>query len=148
TGALTILAVFYVCMGSTIEFNATPYIIKKGGALFAAKVASAILVGILLGRLLGEAPVPNGVLAGISTLAVVAAMNDTNGGLYMALMGQFGKPRDVAAYSIMSIESGPFLTMVTLGVAGLSAFPWQAPVAYLLPLAAATPRAHSRPHTE
>src|SRR6266852_3660489 len=121
TGALTILAVFYVCMGSTIEFNATPYIVKKGGALFAAKVGTAIVVGILLGRLLGEAPVPNGVLAGISTLAVVAAMNDTNGGLYMALMGQFGKPRDVAAYSIMSIESGPFLTMVTLGVAGLSA---------------------------
>src|SRR5438094_1999765 len=131
---MTILAFFYVCMGSTIEFNATPYIIKKGGALFAAKVASAILVGILLGRLLGEAPVPNGVLAGISTLAVVAAMNDTNGGLYMALMGQFGKPRDVAAYSIMSVESGPFLTMVTLGVAGLSAFPWPTLAGAILPL--------------
>ena len=135
TGALTILAIFYVCMGSTIEFKATPYIVKKGGALFAAKVGAAVLVGILLGRVLGEAPVPNGVLAGISTLAVVAAMNDTNGGLYMALMGQFGAPRDVAAYTIMSIESGPFLTMVTLGVAGLSAFPWQALVGAILPLA-------------
>src|SRR6184192_3048039 len=135
TGALTILAIFYVCMGSTIDFKATPYIVKKGGALFAAKVGAAVLVGILLGRVLGEAPVPNGVLAGISTLAVVAAMNDTNGGLYMALMGQFGAPRDVAAYTIMSIESGPFLTMVTLGVAGLSAFPWQALVGAILPLA-------------
>jgi len=74
-------------------------------------------------------------LAGLSTLAVVAAMNDTNGGLYMALMGQFGAPRDVGAYSIMSIESGPFLTMLTLGVAGLSAFPWQALVGAILPLA-------------
>jgi 2-keto-3-deoxygluconate permease len=135
TGALTILAIFYVCMGSTIEFNATPYIIKKGGALFAAKVGTAVVAGILLGRLLGEAPVSGGVLAGLSTLAVVAAMNDTNGGLYMALMGQFGAPRDVAAYTIMSIESGPFLTMVTLGVAGLSAFPWQALVGAILPLA-------------
>ena len=62
--------------------------------------------------------------AGISTLAIVAAMNDTNGGLYMALMGQYGQPRDVGAYTVMSLESGPFLTMVTLGVAGLSAFPW------------------------
>jgi 2-keto-3-deoxygluconate permease len=53
----------------------------------------------------------------------------------MALMGQFGAGRDVAAYSIMSIESGPFLTMVTLGVAGLSAFPWQALVGAILPLA-------------
>jgi 2-keto-3-deoxygluconate permease len=83
----------------------------------------------------GEAPVPSGMLVGLSTLAVVAAMNDTNGGLYMALMGQFGQARDVAAYSIMSIESGPFLTMVTLGVAGLSAFPWQALVGAILPLA-------------
>jgi 2-keto-3-deoxygluconate permease len=63
-------------------------------------------------------------------------MNDTNGGLYMALMGQYGAPRDVAAYSVMSLESGPFLTMVTLGVAGLSAFPWPTLVGGILPLAA------------
>jgi 2-keto-3-deoxygluconate permease len=35
----------------------------------------------------------------------------------------------------MSLESGPFLTMVTLGIAGLSAFPWQALVGAILPLA-------------
>jgi 2-keto-3-deoxygluconate permease len=135
TGALPILAVFYVCMGATIELTATPYILKKGGALFLTKVAISAVVGILLGRIWGEAPVSAGFFAGISTLAVVAAMNDTNGGLYMALMGQFGAPRDVGAYSIMSIESGPFLTMLTLGVAGLSAFPWQALVGAILPLA-------------
>jgi 2-keto-3-deoxygluconate permease len=33
------------------------------------------------------------------------------------------------------MESGPFLTMVTLGVAGLSAFPWQTLVGSILPLA-------------
>jgi 2-keto-3-deoxygluconate permease len=135
SGALTTLAVFYVCMGATIEVKATGYILKKGGALFAAKTGIAVLVGIILGRLWGESPVGAGAFAGISTLAVVAAMNDTNGGLYMALMGQFGSARDVAAYSIMTVESGPFLTMVTLGVAGLSAFPWQTLVGAILPLA-------------
>ena len=135
TGALPILAVFYVCMGSTIELQSTPYILKKGGALFLTKIAIAAIVGVVLGRLWGEAPVQGGIFTGLSTLAVVAAMNDTNGGLYMALMGQFGAPRDVAAYSIMSVESGPFLTMVTLGVAGLSAFPWPALVGAILPLA-------------
>ena len=74
--------------------------------------------------------------AGISTLAIVAAMNDTNGGLYMALMGQYGQARDVGAYTVMSLESGPFLTMVTLGVAGLSAFPWPTLVGGILPLLA------------
>lgn len=135
TGALPILAVFYVCMGASIDIKATPYIVKKGGALFATKIAAGIFFGILLGRMLGEAPISAGMFAGLSTLAVVAAMNDTNGGLYMALMGQYGKPRDVGAYTIMSLESGPFLTMVTLGVAGLSAFPWQTLVGSILPLA-------------
>lgn len=135
TGSLPILAVFYVCMGSTIELRSTPYILRKGGALFVAKVVTAIVLGLVFGRLLGELPVSGGLFAGLSTLAIVAAVNDTNGGLYMALMGQFGKSRDIAAYSIMSIESGPFLTMVTLGVAGLSAFPWQTLVGAILPLA-------------
>jgi 2-keto-3-deoxygluconate permease len=135
TGALSILAVFYVCMGASIDIKATPYIVKKGGALFATKIAAGILFGFILGHLIGEAPISAGMFAGLSTLAVVAALNDTNGGLYMALMGQYGKPGDVGAYTIMSLESGPFLTMVTLGVAGLSAFPWQTLVGSILPLA-------------
>lgn len=134
SGALTILAVFYVCMGASIDFKATPYIVKKGGTLFAVKVGMAIVLGVIFGRVLGEAPITAGMFAGLSTLAVVAAMNDTNGGLYMALMGQYGRPRDVGAYTIMTLESGPFLTMVTLGVAGLSAFPWQTLVGSVLPL--------------
>ncbi|HWA87002.1 MAG TPA: 2-keto-3-deoxygluconate permease [Opitutus sp.] len=135
TGALPILAVFYVCVGATLSLEATPYILKKGGSLFGLKILCGLLVGIALGRWLGEAPVTGGFFAGLSTLAVVAAINDTNGGLYMALMGQYGKPRDVGAYSIMSLESGPFLTMITLGAAGLSAFPWPTLVGAILPLA-------------
>lgn len=49
-------------------------------------------------------------------------------------MSQYGRKKDAGAYSLMSLESGPFLTMVTLGVAGLSAFPWQALVGAILPL--------------
>lgn len=134
SGSLTILAVFYVCMGASIEFRATPYIVKKGGTLLIVKVGIAMILGVIFGQILGEAPVSAGVFAGISTLAVVASMNDTNGGLYMALMGQYGRPRDVGAYTIMTLESGPFLTMLTLGIAGLSAFPWQTLVGAILPL--------------
>jgi len=134
TGLAPILGVFYVCLGSTLDVKATPYIAKKGGALLGAKIGFAILVGVILGRFLGEAPVASGVFTGLSVLAVVAALNDTNGGMYMSLMGQFGRNRDVGAYSVMSLESGPFLTMVTLGIAGLSAFPWQALVGAILPL--------------
>ncbi|WP_369201160.1 2-keto-3-deoxygluconate permease [Streptomyces sp. PU-14G] len=135
TGLPAILAVFYVCLGSTLDVKATPYIAKKGGVLLGTKILFALVVGVLMGHFLGESPVSGGAFAGLSTLAVVAALNDTNGGLYMSLMAQFGRKRDVGAYSVMSLESGPFLTMVTLGVAGLSAFPWQTLVGAILPLA-------------
>ena len=134
TGSLNVLSVFYVCMGASIDVRATPYILKKGGALFAGKVSAGVLVGVVLGHFLHEQPISSGLFAGVSTLAVVAAMNDTNGGLYMALSGRYGRPQDAAAYSVMSIESGPFLTMLTLGVAGLAAFPWPVLLGAVLPL--------------
>ena len=135
TGALPILAVFFVCMGSTISVRSLPYVARKGGALMATKIMLGIGAGFLLGHLIGVEPVHAGWFAGISTLAVVAAMNDTNGGLYMALMNQYGKPEEAASYSIMAMESGPFFTMVTLGVAGLSSFPWQTLLGAIFPLA-------------
>ena len=134
TGSLPVLSVFYVCMGASIDVRTTPYILKKGGALFAGKIGVGVIVGLVLGHFLGEQPISSGLFAGVSTLAVVAAINDTNGGLYMALSGRYGRPQDAAAYSVMSIESGPFLTMVTLGVAGLSAFPWPVLLGSVLPL--------------
>lgn len=136
TGAVPILAVFYVCLGATIKLESLPRVVRRGGALLAGKVTLGLLASLLFGHLLGEQPVTHGWLTGLSTLAVVAAINDTNGGLYMALMQQFGHPEEVGAYSLMSLESGPFLTMVSLGVAGLSAFPWQTLVGAILPLVA------------
>jgi 2-keto-3-deoxygluconate permease len=47
-----------------------------------------VLAGLILGHFLGETPIGAGPLAGLSTLAVVAAFNDTNGGLDVALMGR------------------------------------------------------------
>ncbi len=136
TGALPILAVFYVCMGATIAVRSLPTVLRRGGALLATKILLGLAAAVILGRLLGERPVGAGWFAGLSTLAVVAAVNDTNGGLYMALMNQFGRPEETAAYSVMTLESGPFLTMVSLGVAGLASFPWATLVGAVLPLAA------------
>ena len=117
TGLAPILGVFYICLGATLDLKATPYIAKKGGALLGARSLSRFSLGSSWAGSWGGAGGQR-VLAGLSVLAVVAALNDTNGGMYMSLMGQFGRNRDVGAYSVMSLESGPFLTMVTLGIAG------------------------------
>lgn len=134
TGSLAILGVFYVCMGATIDVRSTTYILKKGGVLLASKLLTAAAMGLLAARFIPHGMVDYGLFAGLSVLAIVASMNDTNGGLYMALVGQFGRREDVAAYSLMSMESGPFFTMVTLGVTGLAAFPWQSFMGAILPL--------------
>jgi 2-keto-3-deoxygluconate permease len=132
TSASTLLAAFYICLGSTIEFKATGYILKKGIALWLGKVALAAVIGLVIKAVV---PDQNHMFLGLSALAIVAAFSDTNGGLYMALMGQFGKrAEDIAAYSIMSLESGPFFTMLILGVAGLASFPLMSFVYAILPL--------------
>ena len=135
SGALPILAVFYVCVGASIRLEALPTVMRRGGSLLAAKIAASLIAGVVLGHFLGERPITEGFFAGMSALAVVAAINDTNGGLYIALMQHYGRAEDAGAYCLMSLESGPFLTMVTLGVAGLAAFPWPTLVGAVLPLA-------------
>ena len=135
TGSLPLLAAFYICIGSTISVRSLPGMLRRGGVLMGTRVAVGILAGVVVGHWLGMRPVHGGLLAGVSTLAVVAALNDTNGGLYMALMGQYGRPEDAGAYSVMALESGPFFTMVTLGAAGLSSFPWHVLLGAVLPLA-------------
>src|SRR5258707_9639395 len=99
TGALPILAVFYVCMGATIPFETLPQVAGKGGVLLASKVLLGVLAALVVGHFLGTAPVKTGLLAGLSTLAVVAAINDPNGGLSIALMSRHARPQDIAAYS-------------------------------------------------
>jgi 2-keto-3-deoxygluconate permease len=134
SGAFPILGVVLVCMGAHIEFKAVPKVIKKGGALLAAKLACGVGAGLIAARCMPSGMVETGALAGLSVLAIVACINDTNGGLYMALMGQYGEQEDLAAYSIMSMESGPFFTMITLGLAGVASFPWLTFVGAILPL--------------
>jgi 2-keto-3-deoxygluconate permease len=134
SGALPILGVVLVCMGAAIDIKAVPQVIKKGGSLLAAKLACGIASGLLAAHFIPSGMVETGALAGLSALAIVACMNDTNGGLYMALMGQYGRREDLVAAPIMSMESGPFFTMLTLGLAGLARFPWQTFVGAILPL--------------
>ena len=134
TGSLSIISVSFVCIGATIDLKTTPYVLKKGGALLITKLLCGVCAGFLAARLIPTGMVSSGLFTGLSVLAIVASLNDTNGGLYMSLMGQFGKTEDAAAYSLMSLESGPFFTMITLGAAGVAAFPLPSFIGTILPL--------------
>lgn len=66
--------------------------------------------------------IQTGFFAGLSVLAIVSAMDMTNGGLYASLMNQYGTKEESGAFVLMSLESGPLMTMVILGSAGLASF--------------------------
>ena len=54
-----------------------------------------------------ENGIQTGFFAGLSVLAIVSAMDMTNGGLYASLMNQYGTKEESGAFVLMSLESGP-----------------------------------------
>ncbi len=126
---LAILGVFLVCMGAGMDVKGAPKSIKIGVVQTLTKYGVAVAVGLLVGHFFG----PNG-LWGISSLAFIAAMSSTNGGLYTALTAEFGSKEEVGAIAILSIKDGPFLTMIALGSAGLASIPLMTLVGVILPL--------------
>ncbi|ACT14929.1 MULTISPECIES: 2-keto-3-deoxygluconate transporter [Pectobacterium] len=133
TGTIPILAVWFFCMGASIELKATGTMLKKSGVLVITKLATAWVVALIAGTFLPGDGIQNGLLAGISVLALVAAMDMTNGGLYAALMNQYGSKEEAGAFVLMSLESGPLMTMVILGASGIATFEPQLFVGAVLP---------------
>ena len=60
--------------------------------------------------------------AGLSVLAITTSMDMTNGGLYAAVMQQYGTKEEAGAFVLMSIESGPLVSMIILGATGVAFF--------------------------
>ena len=83
-----------------------------------------------MGKLFG------GNIWGFSALAIMAAMNDTNGGMFLALTSVMGDKDDAGTYVPQSIETGPFVTMIVLVGAGMAHIPWLTMVSVIAPIVA------------
>jgi len=132
-GVVPILAVWFFCIGASISFKATGTVLRKSGVLVLTKIAAAWVVALIATQLLPEGGILTGFFAGFSVLTLIAAMDMTNGGLYASLMEQYGTKEESGAFILMSVESGPLMTMVILGSTGLAYFHWNAFIGALLP---------------
>ncbi len=94
--------------GAGISIKAAPQALLQGTITL-----TKLLIAIALGLGLNIFSAPR--IFGLSGLAIIAAMSNSNGGLYAALVGEFGNERDVGAISILSLNDGPFFTMIALG---------------------------------
>ncbi|MGC6386858.1 2-keto-3-deoxygluconate transporter [Ewingella sp. S1.OA.A_B6] len=122
SGTVPILAVWFFCMGASIKLSATGTVLRKSGTLVLTKIAVAWVVAALASHFIPENGVEFGFFAGLSTLALVASMDMTNGGLYASIMQQYGTKEEAGAFVLMSLESGPLMTMIILGTAGIASF--------------------------
>ena len=130
-GSSCALGILLFCMGTKLQLKEMPAVIKRGGLLLIAKFVIGAVLGILVGRIFG----PAGVL-GISSMAIICAVTNSNGRVYYALMQTYGDDIDCACMPILAINDGPFLTLVALGASGLADIPIMSLVAALVPIVA------------
>ena len=122
TGTVPILSVWFFCMGASIDLKATGVVLRKSGTIVVTKILVAWVVGLLCVKFMPSGMIESGFFAGLSTLAIVTAMDMTNGGLYASLMAQYGSKEEAGAFVLTSIESGPLVTMMILGTTGAASF--------------------------
>lgn len=128
-GAATIIGVQLVCLGTQLQFKEMPNVLKRGGILLASKFAIGALIGIVVGKVFGM----DGVL-GLTTLAIISAVTNSNGSIYLSLMSSYGDETDCAAMSLLTLNDGPLFTLIALGASGLANVPIMALLAAIVPI--------------
>lgn len=127
--ATALIALFVLCNGAQINIKQAGVPVYKGMALTATKFIIGAVIGWFVGKTWGNA----GIL-GLTPMALVGSLTNSNGGLYAALAGQYGDSTDVGAISILSLNDGPFFTMLAFGITGLANIPFMALIAVLVPI--------------
>jgi len=127
-GYPTFLGMYLFTVGTKMTMKAAPRMLKRGFGILFAKVGVAMCLALAIAKFF------DGNLLGYSTLAVMVAFSDTNGGMFMALTSIMGDKEDSGTYVPQSIETGPFITMAFLVGAGLANIPWLVMLSVIAPI--------------
>ncbi len=130
TGANPLIAVLFLCSGAQIRFNAAGMSVYKGMVINTSKVLFGVAFGVIFAKIAG----PQAAFLGITPLAMIGAMSNSNGGLYTALSSKYGDNSDVGAIAIISSNDGPFFEMAFMGVTGVANIPLLTLFACIFPI--------------
>jgi len=128
-GNACMMGFFLIVCGSTINIKQVGMPLYKGVTYTAVKFLLGVALGLIVSKICG----PSGFL-GITPFVFIAAITNSNGSLYISLSSQFGNATDTGAISILSLNDGPFFTLVALGATGLASIPLSSLIATLVPL--------------
>jgi 2-keto-3-deoxygluconate permease len=129
TGTSCMLGLFLLLNGANINVKKIGMPLYKGVVLTAIKFFFGVALGLLVSAVCGSAG-----FFGITPMAIICALTNSAGGEYLALAEKYGDATDAGAISILSLNDGPFFTMIAMGTAGLASIPIAAFVATLIPL--------------
>jgi 2-keto-3-deoxygluconate permease len=129
-GAMPLIAVLLLCSGAQITVKTAGLALYKGMLLNTSKILLGVWLALLIGRIYGQ----HGTWLGLTPLALVSAMSNSNGGLYAALASRYGDDSDVGALAILSSNDGPFFEMAFMAGAGLANIPLLTLLAVVIPI--------------
>jgi 2-keto-3-deoxygluconate permease len=127
--ALPLIGVLIFATGMQITLKTSGPVLATAGTILLTKSLIPAGLVVLLGSIVGL----DGVL-GVSILALIVTMDNSNGGIWLAFTGRYGNSTDRGAYMASAINDGPFFSMLFLGVAGLADIPFTLLLAAVIPL--------------
>lgn len=126
--ALPLIALLIFATGTQVTLRTSGPVAATAGVVLLCKSIIPATIVILLGQVVGI----DGIL-GVSILALLVAVDNSNGGLWLAFTGRYGDKRDRGAYIASALNDGPFFSMLFLGASGLADIPVSAMVAAVIP---------------
>ncbi|MEK5231428.1 2-keto-3-deoxygluconate permease [Lysinibacillus sp. FSL K6-0232] len=111
-------ALYLLTAGAQLNMKSFGVSIAKGSVLLGVKWLVAAVFTLLAYMFMGS----DGLWLGLAPLAIMAAMSNSNGIVYMAVASQYGNKEDKAAYSVLVLNDGPLLTMIALAIFGAMGF--------------------------
>lgn len=128
-GALALIGLLIFATGAQITgSHSGKAAAATTGVVLVCKTLIPASIAVTLGLLVGIEG-----FFGISILALLAIMGNSNGALWLAFAGEYGDERDTGAYVASAFDDGPFLAMIFLGASGLGEIPFIALVAAVVP---------------
>lgn len=124
------MGIFLICCGASLNIRQMGLPLYKGVVLTAIKFFVGVGIGVFIGTVFG----PAGIL-GITPMVAIAALTNSNSSLYIILSGRYGDASDAGAVSILSLNDGPFFTLVALGATGFASIDLSSMFSVLFPLA-------------